>query len=262
MLGPASVDVHTKVLSMRAIVFDVVAESSVPFENDWVHLGQILEMVYELDMSYYTGEGRLEVLMKTLLAQNFRHRVPEPEDQIQEKMGTLFVHFLLARIAVSVVFGPETGYLPLGSWIEDPLFMTFRGRSLISSEQPNLTGYIARIRNLDRPGGADDDDEIINEEAELLIPTYRFARIVRKAVALRRVMRTAKKNCLGLMPKSAQVGDELWFLQGAKVPFILRRMEIGNHELIGEAYIHGYMQGEIFTRDGLRIEEAVTVNLQ
>lgn len=49
---------------------------------------------------------------------------------------------------------------------------------------------------------------------------------------------------LGLAPPSALPGDQVWILNGARTPFILRQRDNGNYELIGEAYVHGIVHGE------------------
>jgi hypothetical protein len=53
---------------------------------------------------------------------------------------------------------------------------------------------------------------------------------------------------------SCEVGDAVWLLRGANVPYVLRR--VGNPtrneatervwEMIGDAYVHGVMQGEVW----------------
>jgi hypothetical protein len=48
----------------------------------------------------------------------------------------------------------------------------------------------------------------------------------------------------GKGPSSTRCGDEVWLLGGAKVPYILRPLGDSEYELVGEAYIHGIMQGE------------------
>lgn len=64
----------------------------------------------------------------------------------------------------------------------------------------------------------------------------------------RRMFRT-KKGLLGMGPKSIREGDEIWILLGTKVPFVLRPVSDGikpkQCTVIGEAYVHGYMDGEI-----------------
>ncbi|KAM3072057.1 hypothetical protein ACMFMG_008518 [Clarireedia jacksonii] len=52
-------------------------------------------------------------------------------------------------------------------------------------------------------------------------------------------------GCLGIGPQSLQVHDEVWVLKGATVPFVLRPREDGTYQLIGEAYLHGLMHGEL-----------------
>lgn len=51
------------------------------------------------------------------------------------------------------------------------------------------------------------------------------------------------KGYEGQVPSEALSGDRICIILGEKVPFILR--PVGNSwELIGDAYIHGIMQGE------------------
>ena len=53
---------------------------------------------------------------------------------------------------------------------------------------------------------------------------------------------------LGLGPCSIPEGDEIWMLENALVPFILRKEEHReNYTLVGEAYLHDFMQGEMLT---------------
>lgn len=56
---------------------------------------------------------------------------------------------------------------------------------------------------------------------------------------------------LGLGPKSTghdpNCKDEVWILNGARVPFILRREHDNRYRIVGEAYCHGIMYGEAIT---------------
>lgn len=54
-------------------------------------------------------------------------------------------------------------------------------------------------------------------------------------------------DLIGLAPRWAKPGDEIFILQGGKVPMILRRYgSDGPYQFIGEAYVHGAMHGEMF----------------
>lgn len=48
----------------------------------------------------------------------------------------------------------------------------------------------------------------------------------------------------GLAPRSTQAGDLVCLLHGGDVPFILRPLDSSRFTFVGEAYIHGIMQGE------------------
>jgi len=69
----------------------------------------------------------------------------------------------------------------------------------------------------------------------------------------RGVIWTEKLGFMGLTSNDIRIGDEVWLIEGAKVPFILRESPepkskdgraIG-YELVCEAYIHGIMGGEM-----------------
>ncbi|KAK3995925.1 hypothetical protein QBC44DRAFT_386914 [Cladorrhinum sp. PSN332] len=85
---------------------------------------------------------------------------------------------------------------------------------------------------------------INNEQVMLDLDHSKFARI-----------RGAQKGevAFGMVPSGARVGDEVWVLIGARVPFVLR--DEGGFEwvgwtrrkvfkLLGGGYVHGYMDGE------------------
>ncbi len=58
----------------------------------------------------------------------------------------------------------------------------------------------------------------------------------------RRLFRT-RYGTFGLGPEVSRTGDEVWILAGGETPYILRRMDSGNYQLVGEAYVHGIMFG-------------------
>ena len=62
-----------------------------------------------------------------------------------------------------------------------------------------------------------------------------------------RALFVTSKGFIGLGPKDAQLNDEVYTLIGGETPFVLRRTAISNEfRLIGEAYIHGIMNGELW----------------
>jgi hypothetical protein len=70
-----------------------------------------------------------------------------------------------------------------------------------------------------------------------------FETRMREVKAGRRLFRT-EKGYLGMGSVSTEVGDQVWVLEGANVPFVLRPVGDGRYRLIGAAYFHGIMWGE------------------
>ncbi|TPX18042.1 uncharacterized protein E0L32_011861 [Thyridium curvatum] len=62
-----------------------------------------------------------------------------------------------------------------------------------------------------------------------------------------------KSGLVGLAPASVEVGDVVVIFRGAKFPYVLRKCEKaeaqGRWRLVGEAYVHGIMYGELFRGD-------------
>ena len=62
-------------------------------------------------------------------------------------------------------------------------------------------------------------------------------------VAPNRKFFTTTKDLIGLGPRSMCKGDIICIMSGGRVPYVLRE-EGDHHRLIGEAYVHGLMEGQ------------------
>jgi len=59
---------------------------------------------------------------------------------------------------------------------------------------------------------------------------------------------------LGIVPTTAETGDEIFFVPSSTVSFVFRKTnQSGEYKLVGEAYVHGIMHGELW-RDGRKPE--------
>ncbi|KAI1131113.1 heterokaryon incompatibility protein-domain-containing protein [Nemania abortiva] len=56
---------------------------------------------------------------------------------------------------------------------------------------------------------------------------------------------TTTDGLIGLAPPDSVPGDRLALLQGGRVPVVLRQ-DVDGYRLVGEAYVHGAMYGEVF----------------
>jgi hypothetical protein len=72
----------------------------------------------------------------------------------------------------------------------------------------------------------------------------------------RRLLRTEKRY-LGLGPLSVKIGDEIFIIPGSNTPIILRKSSAESYCLVGEAYVHGTMQGEALSKNIGRSENIV-----
>lgn len=74
-----------------------------------------------------------------------------------------------------------------------------------------------------------------------------FEKHMRKATEGRRLFMTGS-GLFGLgsmsLGQDSNSKDEVWILMGARVPFILRKVEGNRYKIVGEAYVHGIMYGE------------------
>ena len=86
-----------------------------------------------------------------------------------------------------------------------------------------------------------------------------FANLFQTVAPYRRLY-TTSKGYIGLGPESTQVGDEVWIIGDARIPFVLHPRpdnssvpdnsnhtnEVKQFQLVGETYLHGFMYGEAF----------------
>jgi hypothetical protein len=65
-----------------------------------------------------------------------------------------------------------------------------------------------------------------------------------------------REGCIGLAPKGARVGDQIYVLFGAEVPYALRRKgdDLQTFEVVGECYCHGIMEGEMLVAGRTSLE--------
>jgi hypothetical protein len=74
----------------------------------------------------------------------------------------------------------------------------------------------------------------------------------KKWATLDKLMLVTEKGYIGLCPESSRKGDQIWYIEDAAVLFVLRPHNGGGaegddetFELMGEAFVHGLMSGEL-----------------
>jgi len=80
-----------------------------------------------------------------------------------------------------------------------------------------------------------------------------FAGCIKASTKMRKFFVSKDEGWLRLAPMDAELGDRIALLEGGSVPYILRP-KIGKeteYELIGDAYVHGIMDGQAWKIDDL-----------
>lgn len=93
-------------------------------------------------------------------------------------------------------------------------------------------------------------------ESTSQVKAARYAAIARRKLRRRQAFKTSE-GYLGIGPHGMQVGDFIWIVVGTSVPLVLRRCMAEAWCIVGEAYIHGIMDGEMMGRD----EPFKTINI-
>lgn len=194
----------------------------------------------------------------------YYHRESDFEDEPGEHRS-LFVNGFILDVIDEINDKAEDGTIPsdwftFGGWHNrslpppDPFW-----RTLVADREPDgsfvQTYYQRTLRNimhnLPARGSA------FNVKAILATPqcdktSERVLNRILEVTPNRRLFRTTAStdNVLGLAPAKARRGDLICILSGCSVPVILRRLQqqIGPRlcdyfELIGDAYVHGLMEG-------------------
>jgi hypothetical protein len=82
---------------------------------------------------------------------------------------------------------------------------------------------------------------------------------IRAALTMRRFAIT-EKGYFALVPRGTKEDDKIVVFEKASVPFVIRRMESSDgYELLGEAYVHGIMKGEVMDMPDLELEDVILV---
>jgi hypothetical protein len=69
---------------------------------------------------------------------------------------------------------------------------------------------------------------------------------------LHRCLFRSLNHYLGFGNDVTKPGDSIWILENATVPFVLRSTDRRDeYRLVGECYVHGVMNGELFERDSV-----------
>jgi hypothetical protein len=244
--GPVSVD--DKALCVFGACFDTVSEITPPMVQmiDTNMIQPCFELCLGLSPLYDpTNQTRVEVLWRSMVGDIQRYPFHHPAPQ---SLGTDFYGWVLYTLSTAPV-NLRRNQKEVDSFVGSlspitDLIMTDEDANLtlpsLSRIIETASIYKTRIEN---PSGL--HAQQITFMNDLLAQERRYYDSLTVHLGCRRLYRTSR-GYLGLGPESTAVGDEAWLLQGAKMPFVLRKISnLSSYRLVGETYLHGFMHGEM-----------------
>lgn len=231
---PIRPDVHVNIdswtLRASGILVDKIEEVA-RFEE-----GQIigmLKMCLDLPAEYINGEPPVEVLWRTLIAGRTDTAYPAPP-QTESAFSAYIKAILIGHMIQSAAAKDREAAIKILETlraIED---------KCPHPAIPSVAEFRALVRSAIR------DSAQFHESIQQLYARNTYSTAVSPAPSglKGKSLCRSSRGYLGLFPYSAEVGDEAWLFKGARVFHLLRSSGDGAHELMGESYIHGLMEGE------------------
>ncbi|KAL5325749.1 hypothetical protein ACEPPN_006880 [Leptodophora sp. 'Broadleaf-Isolate-01'] len=208
------------------------------WEKAFDHLGQP-------DNTHAQGEirtqSKVEVLWRTALTDRFAGLHPAPAEYgvafdslITSHFKHVELHALAARAKRLVPFDSiEILYPPAFVNLEEDIDRAVsegKGREL-----QLIMDHWGSLR--EKAGDSEGEPRMQKMRSEMMLKSMQL-------LSERRLFATDSGH-LAAGVETMEIGDEVWVLVGASVPFLLRRrQERGQYSLLGEAYVHGVMHGE------------------
>ncbi|KAI4187164.1 MAG: hypothetical protein L6R41_002991 [Letrouitia leprolyta] len=196
------------------------------------------EWAYSVCGPFRTHESRIDGT--ELIVQGFEFdqvtQISDVWDQLTDDVFTPSVAVSSFVKAMRSWVAPRLGskYLDTGETVDEALRRTIVADVTL---RPKRRGYTAEW------------DLLTEHTSQLTVEQMRkkeaMDRAVIVTVGVQRLCWTANGR-IGLIPAAALVGDSLYTLRGGQTGYIIRRKARDRYGLIGECYIHGLMDGELF----------------
>jgi hypothetical protein len=207
--------------------------------DGWRYLPSIIDIYGDLPLVMRDGQTRMQALWKTMTADSEAASRPAPAD-----LEKCFQDFILKDLFIwreteedwpegltiicdrLRIFSEGRSAYPFpdvsrGSVWWDRLQSTSEGSSFEKCRRYNIFESMVRFRQAIAIGG---------------LPLFRTT-----------------EGDLGFGPPSCSSVDQVWVLENGRVPFVLRpSQDLASFEFIGECYVHGIMDGQVFANDKLK----------
>ena len=242
------------ILSLRGGCHDTVAQIGIAMlmqreghlHNILAIIDDALRLCSTLDPTYINGQSRIQALGRTMIAN-------------QESSPAEFLHLFRCWRLWSLATASDSRIERVTDLLESIMYrMAFLNESALSEEDvllapPSLAQYATQdgVKPEQQTVEPNATVEEMPEDSHMFSLAFSYASINRRFY-------TISKGYIGLGPESTQVGDEVWIICDAETPFVLHPQpensnvpnnsnqteEAKQFQLVGETYLHGFMNGE------------------
>jgi hypothetical protein len=246
---PVPLQKESNKLSVKGILFDTVDEVAATYLEvmDQYQINNLLDFLLRFPVDNYPGgDTPVEAFWRTLIKDTFCES-PASDDTRNLFQNLIAVHVACLEKASEELEG-DLNTDELSSLVDKT--RTTIGE--ISKKYKNNTAIpdMNAIEDIiERLGSKDStlEKEKLERDYDDISESFRVA------YSRRRLFRT-NKNYLGIAAESLKRGDAVWVLAGSRVPLVLRPAENEAWKLVGEAYIHGLMNGEVKKEAGKELK--------
>ncbi|KAF9770438.1 hypothetical protein IL306_012031 [Fusarium sp. DS 682] len=216
-------------------------------------LNRLADILLTMDEIYpYTKQPSDEVLWRTLIWDTDFTNRPSKLIRLEDLQRAVLYEFVRAfRIGYVEAESTSTGEALILDSISGMTYLDDIAVKYPSSIFPSTKLIKASCVSLGLiPPGDEDYDE--GELQKLREPPSKHSRPPKNLMASTWINHRpilTDTGYLGMGFESSQIGDELWIVSGCPTPLVIRKTGDEEYVLIGEAYVHGAMQGEAVTDD-------------
>jgi hypothetical protein len=245
-LDAGSVSVFGSSLNVAAYHIDTIVDScpSMGDLSEACNLQPCLEMFLNLKQEYtQTGEDRLDVLWRTIICDTSGNDHPAPMLPSRQRFKSWVTWLTMEHM---VKLQKRTNHDDQQKlWLQEicRVFARFQSPDLrLPTEDVVMDLFTFHTATNDTPISELDDEYVNYHHCHNYYKD--FHRICTWALNERALFCTSKGH-VGLTLGTARVGDQIWLLGDAKVPFTLRKTDNSNQfYLVGDTYLHGFMHGD------------------
>jgi hypothetical protein len=182
----------------------------------------LLQILEEMPHIYHTRQSRAEVMWRTLITDTAG--VP-PSCPAPDSYRSAYVSWINSKLLACIQDKLQS--------IQDPAFI----KSIVGLVAAEISGYpVSFNSSSDSHSTAWPETRKDSINSDAFETTFSHARHLRLFLTGRRY--------LGVGPEGLLEHDSVWIIPGSRVPLVLRQVDSHTFQVIGGAYVHGFMQGE------------------